>query len=70
MGRRHACLAALVAAPWLAIAGALLAGCGLLLCGEPGRAAAGVALLGASVTVGALAGRLLGGPSWELLVRG
>jgi hypothetical protein len=69
MDRRHVCLAALVAAPWLAIVGALLAGCGLLLGGGTGQAAAGGALLGASVAVGTLAGRLLGDPSWALAVR-
>ncbi len=70
MGRRHACLAALVAAPWLGLAGAALAGCGLLLCGDPGRVAFGGGTLALGAVTGVLSLRLLGGPPRRLLMRG
>jgi hypothetical protein len=68
--RRHVCLAALVAAPWLGLTGAALAGCGLLLCGDPGRVAAGGGTLALGAVMGVLSLRLLGGPAREPVVRG
>ncbi len=55
MDERHLYFAALVGSPWLAIGGAALAGCGLLLCGEPARVLAGGAALAASALAGELA---------------
>ena len=70
MDRRHVCLAALVAAPWLGLAGAALAGCGLVLCGDSGQAAAGGGTMALGATAGVSSWRLLGGPLWGLPVRG
>ena len=53
------CYVTLVAAPWLAIAGALVALCGLLACADPGRAAAGGAALASAAGAWLLALELL-----------
>lgn len=55
----HVCYAALAAAPWLAIAGAGAALCGLLLCGQPGWAASGAATFTAAAGAWLLAFGLL-----------
>ena len=59
MVRPHVCYAALVAAPWLALAGAGTALCGLLLCGRPGLAVNGAAALVAASGAWLLAWGLL-----------
>ena len=53
------CYVTLVAAPWLAIAGALAALCGLLLCADPGRVVTGGVALVSAVGAGGLAYGLL-----------
>lgn len=60
MGLPHVCYAALAAAPWLAIAGAAVALCGLLACADPARAAAGTAALASAAGAWLLAIGLLG----------
>jgi hypothetical protein len=59
MVRPHVCYAALAAAPWLALAGAGTALCGLLACAHPGQAAAGGAALAAASGAWLLAWGLL-----------
>ncbi len=59
MGLPHVCYATLAAAPWLVIAGALVALCGLLACADPGQAAAGGAALASAVGAWLLALELL-----------
>ena len=53
------CYVTLVAAPWLAIAGALVALCGLLLCADPGRVVTGGVALASAFGAGGLAYGLL-----------
>ena len=53
------CYVTLVAAPWLAIAGSLVALCGLLACGDAGRALSGAAASATATGAGILAFRLL-----------
>ena len=59
MVRPHVCYAALVAAPWLALAGAGTALCGLLACAQPEQAAAGGTALAAASGAWLLAWGLL-----------
>ncbi len=59
MGLPHVCYAALAAAPWLVIAGALSALCGLLACADPGRVATGGVALAAAAGAWLLAFALL-----------
>jgi hypothetical protein len=51
---RHLYFAALVGAPWLALGGLALVGCGLLLCGGPEQVLAG----GTTLVAAGLAGEL------------
>ena len=53
------CYVTLVAAPWLAIAGSLVALCGLLACADPGRTMAGGAVLASAAGAWLLALELL-----------
>ena len=53
------CYVTLVAAPWLAIAGALVALCGLLVCADPGRVVTGGVVLASAAGAGLLALELL-----------
>jgi hypothetical protein len=55
----HVCYLALAVAPWLAIAGALAALCGLSVCCDPGRALDGGVVLALSATAWLLALDLL-----------
>ena len=53
------CYVTLVAAPWLAIAGSLVALCGLLVCADSGRTMAGSAVLASASGAWLLALELL-----------
>jgi hypothetical protein len=59
MVQPHVCYVALAAAPWLALAGAGTALCGLLACAHPGQAAAGGSALAAAAGAWLLAWGLL-----------
>ena len=59
MDRCRVCLAALVAAPWLAIAGGAVMAWGLLPGSDPADVLSGEVTLGAATVAGILAERLL-----------
>ena len=59
MGLPHVCYATLAAAPWLVIAGALVALCGLLACNDAARVISGAAASATAAGAGILAFRLL-----------
>ena len=62
MVREHVGFAALVAAPWVAVGGAVSVAYGLPWCQEAGQITSGASALAAALTAGEIAWRLLANP--------